>query len=117
MQAPLNDAGRKVTMTDRDETHLDEDEELDDEEVEETTEPTGRSGTMSFMAGMVLGALVGAGVALLMAPERGVVTRRRLKKFVSRIGNDAKDKVEDWRDDVKAELKRRRRQIREQIER
>ena len=107
-------------MKDRDEMEDrdDEDEDLDDgEEVEETTESGGRSGTMSFMAGMVLGALVGAGVALLMAPERGAVTRRRLKKFVSRMGKDAKDKVEDWRDDVKAELSRRRRQIREQIER
>ena len=45
------------------------------------------------------------------------ILRRRLKKFVSRMGKDAKDKVEDWRDDVKAELSRRRRQIREQIER
>ena len=69
------------------------------------------------MAGMVLGALVGAGVALLMAPDRGSVTRRRLKKLVGRMRHDAKERVEDWRDDVKAELKRRRRQIREQIER
>src|SRR4051812_897214 len=108
-------------MTDRDEMEDQDEQEEDDmeegDEVVETTETPGRSGTLSFMAGMVLGALVGAGVALLMAPERGAVTRRRLKKFVSRMGKDAKDKVEDWRDDVKAELSRRRRQIREQIER
>jgi len=107
-------------MTDRDEDLQDRDEdELDDgDEVVETTESEGgRSGTLSFMAGMVLGALVGAGVALLMAPDRGSVTRRRLKKFVNRMRHDAKEQVDDWRDDVKAELKRRRRQIREQIER
>ena len=105
-------------MTDRDEfLDGDEDDIEDGEEVLETTETSGRSGTLSFMAGMVLGALVGAGVALLMAPERGVVTRKRLKKLMGRMGNDAKEKMEDWRDDVKAELKRRRRQIREQIER
>ncbi len=107
-------------MTDRDEMDQDEHEDLDEgDEVVETTETgnTGRSGTLSFMAGMVLGALVGAGVALLVAPERGAVTRRRLKKFVGRLSADAKEKAEDWRDDVKAELKRRRRQIREQIER
>lgn len=108
-------------MTDRDDEELqdqDEDELDEGDEVVETTESGGgRSGTLSFMAGMVLGALVGAGVALLMAPERGSVTRRRLKKFVSRIRNDAKEQMDDWRDDVKAELKRRRRQIREQIER
>ena len=46
-------------MKDRDEIEDrdDEDEELDGEhEVEETTERTGRSGTMTFLAGMVLGA-------------------------------------------------------------
>jgi gas vesicle protein len=106
-------------MTDRDDELLDrDDEDLDDEdELLETTESGGRSGTLSFMAGMVLGALVGAGVALLVAPQRGEVTRKRLKKFVTRMRHDAKERVEDWRDDVKAELKRRRRQIRDQIER
>jgi gas vesicle protein len=107
-------------MTDRDdELDLEDQDELDegDELVETTESGGGRSGTLSFMAGMVLGALVGAGVALLVAPERGAVTRRRLKKFVGRLSSDAKERAEDWRDDVKAELKRRRRQIREQIER
>jgi hypothetical protein len=107
--------------TDRDDDELKDldDEELDegDEMIETESGGGGRSGTMSFMAGMVLGALVGAGVALLMAPDRGVVTRKRLKKFVTRMRHDAKEQVDDWRDDVKAELKRRRRQIREQIER
>ncbi len=109
-------------MTDRDEVQdQDDDEEMEDmdegDEIVETTESGGRSGTLSFMAGMVLGALVGAGVALLVAPERGAVTRKRLKKFVSKMQHDAKDKMGDWRDEVKTELKRRRRQIREQIER
>src|SRR5262245_23479778 len=101
---------RDDEMDERDEDGLDE-----DDEVVETTEEGGRSGTLSFMVGMVFGALVGAGVALLMAPERGVATRRRLKKFVTRMRHDAREQMEDWRDDVKAELKRRRRQIREQI--
>jgi gas vesicle protein len=106
-------------MTDRDELRNgDEDEELEDgDELVETTESSGRSGTLSFMAGIVLGALAGAGVALLMAPERGAITRRRLKKFMGRMRHDAREKMDDWRDDVKAEMKRRRRQIREQIER
>src|SRR5258705_8141254 len=98
-------------MADRDETLNGDEDDLDGDGFVETTESGGRSGTLSFMAGMVLGALVGAGVALLMAPERGALTRRRLKKFMGRMQHDAKDKVEDWRDDVKAELKRRRRQI------
>jgi hypothetical protein len=109
-------------MTDRDDEDLDRDgDEMEDgDDFVEAMEPDGggrRSGTLSFIAGMVLGALVGAGVALLVAPERGAVTRRRLKKLVGRIRHDAGERVADWRDDVKAELKRRRRQIREQIER
>ncbi|MBI4500004.1 MAG: YtxH domain-containing protein [Gemmatimonadetes bacterium] len=103
-------------MTDRDEMDQ-EDEELNDEDGGETDQQGGRSGTLSFLAGMVLGALVGAGVALLMAPERGTVTRRKLKKLVTRMRDDTRDRLEDWRDDVKAELKRRRREIRERIER
>ena len=103
-------------MTDRDENDQDDDE-VNDDDVVETDETGGGTGTVSFLAGMVLGALVGAGVALLMAPERGVVTRRRLKKLVTRMRDDTRDRLEDWRDDVKAELKRRRRQIRERIER
>ena len=105
-------------MADRDESRNGDEDDLEDgEEVVETTESGGRSGTLGFMAGMVLGALVGAGVALLMAPERGAITRKRLRKLMGRVRTDAKGKMEDWRDDVKAELKRRRRQIREQIER
>ena len=103
-------------MTDRDENDQDDDE-VNDDDVVETDETGSGTGTVSFLAGMVLGALVGAGVALLMAPERGVVTRRRLKKLVTRMRDDTRDRLEDWRDDVKAELKRRRRQIRERIER
>jgi len=114
-------------MKERDEIDRDEDEDLnhddehDDEmkEAEESSDESrpGRSGTLSFIAGLVLGALVGAGAALLMAPEPGSVTRRRLKKLVRRVRSDARDRLGDWRDDVKTELKRRRRQIREQIER
>lgn len=109
-------------MTDRDEEDLDRDEEEleDGDEFVEAMEANGggrRSGTLSFIAGMVLGGLMGAGIALLVAPERGAVTRRRLKKLVGQMRHDAKERVADWRDDVKAELKRRRRQIREQIER
>jgi gas vesicle protein len=104
-------------MTDREDELPDREDEDEDDELVETEDSGGGSGTLGFLAGIVLGALVGAGMALLVAPERGVVTRRRLKKFVTRMRHDARERVEDWRDDVKAELKRRRRQIREQIER
>jgi len=109
-------------MKEPDDIDRDEDEELSDDDGMEEAEAAsggpgpGPSGTLGFIAGLVLGALVGAGTALLMAPERGSVTRRKLKRLVTRVRSDARDRLGDWRDDVKAELKRRRRQIREQIE-
>jgi len=96
---------------------LDGGDEVPDDEELGGGEPGGGPGTLGFVAGLVLGALVGAGVALLVAPDRGSVTRKRLKRFVRRVRSDTKDRLDDWRDDVKSELARRRRQIREQIER
>ena len=100
---------------------LDSDVEADVEEPGDEGEVPdpggGRSGTLGFIAGLVLGALVGAGVALLVAPERGRVTRKRLKRLVRRVKGDARERLDDWRDDVKQEVARRRREIRERVER
>ena len=67
---------------DTDDEDLDEDEDVDDEELDEATEATetssGRLG--GFAAGLTIGVLVGAGVALLFAPASGNVTRRRLRR-------------------------------------
>lgn len=53
------------------------------------------SGTalLSFFAG----GLIGAGVALLMAPKTGEETRRMIKE----LAEDTKAKAEDWIDEVK----------------
>ena len=78
------------------------DEEFEeDQELEEAPPQRGRSGTVGFIAGLVLGALVGAGVALLVAPERGAVTRRRLKKMVRNLKDDASERIAGFRDDLR----------------
>lgn len=51
----------------------------------------------SMMMGFVLGACVGAGIALLMAPATGEETRRRLGDAAKRFGNDMKSRVGDAR--------------------
>jgi len=61
-----------------------------------------RVGTL--MTGLVLGAVIGAGLALLTAPESGRKTRRRIRKTTGRIRGDAGDRWEDFADDVKGRV-------------
>ena len=61
---------------------------------------TARSGAAG-MSGFVLGAIVGAGVALLFAPATGNDTRRRVGDTVKKLGNAAKDKIQEGRDQIR----------------
>jgi hypothetical protein len=46
-------------------------------------------GIGGFAAGVVFGALLGAGIALMFAPERGDKTRRRLRRRLQRLREEA----------------------------
>lgn len=61
-----------------------------------------RIGTL--VAGLALGAVIGAGVALLTAPESGRRTRRRLKKKTGNLTSEAGDRWEDFAEDVKGRV-------------
>lgn len=70
----------------------------------------GRPGSSGVM-GFVLGALVGAGIALLLAPRTGKETRRRLAESGRRWSGAARDQlglaaetVQDLAQDAKAAL-------------
>lgn len=52
-------------------------------------------GGASGMSGFLLGAIVGAGVALLFAPAAGTDTRRKLGETAKRLGSAARDKVQE----------------------
>ena len=65
-----------------------------------------RGGARPFAAGMLIGALVGAGVALLFAPQAGEETRRYLRKRARRLQAAAEDRVHDLKD--RAQKVRRR---------
>ena len=100
-----------------------------DEEVEgglDPTDPTdaevlagngGSSGMVGFLGGLVLGALIGAGIALLVAPERGAVVRRRLKRRWHKTRDDARQGLRRFKHDVEREAARRRRWLERAAER
>jgi len=94
------------------------DSELDPADAEDlmAAEPS-RSGMVGFVGGLVLGALIGAGIALLVAPERGTVVRRRLKRRWRRAREEARRGVRGFKRDVEREAARRRRWLRQAAER
>ncbi len=50
---------------------------------------TGGSGGLGFMAGLLTGALVGAGIAMLLAPKTGVELRGQLNEQAQKLGEQA----------------------------
>ena len=59
--------------------------------------------TDALMA-FLLGAAVGAGVALLLAPQSGEETRKKLGDTARRLGEDLDDKVRSAREDLKGRV-------------
>ena len=51
----------------------------------------------AFFAGIIIGGLIGAATALLMAPQSGEETRKQL----SRASNDFRDKAQDGLEDAR----------------
>jgi gas vesicle protein len=58
----------------------------------------------SFVAGMVCGAAIGAGVALLLAPESGKRTRKRLGRAADDLKESAADRWDEIADDVRGRV-------------
>lgn len=61
--------------------------------------PSHRNNEM--MLGFLFGAIVGAGVALLMAPASGEETRRRLGDTAKGLGRDARTKFDELKETAK----------------
>jgi hypothetical protein len=59
-----------------------------------------RSGATG-LSGFVLGAIVGAGVALLLAPATGTDTRRRLGETAKKLGSAARDKIQEGKEQIR----------------
>ncbi|HLW08418.1 MAG TPA: YtxH domain-containing protein [Marinilabiliaceae bacterium] len=68
--------------------------------------------TGSFFSGLLLGAAVGAAIALLYAPEKGDVTRKDIKKKMKELEKELdtltsklKEKGGEMKEDVKKRIK------------
>ncbi len=68
----------------------------------------GNGGVRTFAAGLMLGALVGAGLALLLAPQTGAETRRTLARRARQLTSDARDRYEEARERVRKARAHRR---------
>ncbi len=66
-------------------------------------------GALSFLAGLTLGALIGTGAALLLAPQSGSRTRRQIARRAEELTDAASEKFEDVRDDARRAAVRTRR--------
>jgi gas vesicle protein len=69
------------------------------------------------MAGILFGAFLGAGFALLFAPERGDKTRGRLRRRIRSLREDAREGIDRAGSRTREELRRRQRRIRAELER
>jgi gas vesicle protein len=80
----------------------DQDDDDEDEDIEEEEAAPSGLGAGSFAAGLAIGALVGATVALLLAPAPGRVTRKKLKRHLE----DARELAEEGIDELGRKAKR-----------
>ena len=72
-------------------------------------------GAAAFGAGLMLGAILGAGIALLVAPQRGEKTRGQISRRLRALRDDAADHIGEWREDARHEVRRQRRRLRRKL--
>jgi gas vesicle protein len=58
----------------------------------------------TFLTGLLFGAVIGAGLALLSAPESGRRTRRKIVRAAGDVRENTQDRIEDFADDVKGRV-------------
>ncbi|HSQ59205.1 MAG TPA: YtxH domain-containing protein [Acidobacteriota bacterium] len=66
--------------------------------MNDTTQHGGSSNTGAVLMGFALGAVVGAGLGILLAPDSGKRTRERLASTARRFGRDAGEAIEHARE-------------------
>jgi gas vesicle protein len=61
-------------------------------------------GSGSVLLAFILGGLVGAGIALLVAPQSGIETRRKIKEFADEATEKATGFAESTREKVSSKI-------------
>jgi gas vesicle protein len=92
-----------------------EHEEQESETMSET-DAEERVGPAGFAAGLVVGALLGASIALLYAPDRGDRTRRAVRRRLERLREDAAEGLGRAGRLTRKDVLRRRRLLRDRLE-
>ena len=64
--------------------------------------------TLVFAAGILVGMAVGAGVALMLAPQSGADARRALRRKSRRAVHRGQDAWDELRDELRRAMRRRR---------
>ena len=77
-----------------------------DEDFADEPQRRAEHGKRNFLAGLAVGALLGAGVALLFAPDRGVNTRRRLGRRIRKLRDRSGSSVSELKERLSRELRR-----------
>lgn len=93
-----------------------DDEELDlDESGEDDFEEGGAPGGGSFLSGLLVGAAVGAVLALAFAPRSGEETRRLVRRRTGELAKGAGKRVRSARDDVREALREKKDALRQRL--
>ena len=74
-------------------------------------------GTAGFAAGLIVGALLGASLALMFAPDRGDRTRRAVRRKLRELRDEAAEGLETAGKITRKDVLRRRRRLKAQLER
>ena len=93
-----------------------DEEELELSETVLEDEDDGGPGP-GFVSGFMMGILVGAGFALLFAPDRGDRTRGRLRKRMRSLTEDAREGIDRAGTRTRKELLRRQHRLKAELRR
>lgn len=67
--------------------------------------------TMSFVSGLLLGAALGSGLALILAPQSGRRTRRDLVRSIEDVADTAAERWDDVTDELRYAVRSKRREL------
>jgi len=113
-----NQAGRESAFPRRHRPPVSTDDVFDESAEDSGVDTAGGGRTAAaFAGGLALGLALGAGVALLFAPQAGSETRVVLRNKVRRLGHDATDQFDELRHELRAAARRSRRRFRRGVTR